>query len=318
MIEVARPAGDMSRPGVPDIVLYQDLLGGSRVSGDRGGGRFDVTGRRGDFCLAAPNFATSAMMEESHQLRALAFPMAQWTSVLDEAADGRFSFENSCIYGRMFDSPTVRSTVRNLWALSEEEGAPSRLLARAAGGEILAELCRLGGAPLPTAKDGVPPGAVGKRARRGCRRPGSFGTACIYGRVFYSSAIRSTFRRLWSLCEEEGAPSRLLARAAGCEILAELCRLGGAPFTPTKGGLAPWAERRCLDLMKARLSEDIGLEDLAAEARLSPFHFARMFKQSLGVPPRVYLTRLRVEKACDLLERTDLSVTEIALGVGYS
>ncbi|MEQ9815508.1 MAG: AraC family transcriptional regulator [Azospirillaceae bacterium] len=236
MFEVARPAGDMSRPGVPDIVLYQDLLGGSRVSGDLGGGHFDVVGRRGDFCLAAPNFATTAMMEESHRLRSLAFPMAQWESVLDEAADGPVSFDSSCIYGRMFDSPSIRSAFRNLWAL----------------------------------------------------------------------------------CEDEGAPSRLLARAAGCEILAELCRLGGAPLPMAKGGLATWAERRCLELMHARLAEDINLDDLAAEARLSPFHFARMFKQSLGVPPRVYLTRLRVEKACELLEQTDLSVTEIALEVGYS
>jgi len=236
LMEVARPAGDMSRPGLPDIVLYQDLLGGSRVRGDLGGGYFDVTGTRGDFCLAAPNFATTAVMDETHRLRSLVFPMAQWESVLDEAADGQFSFDSSCVYGRMFDSPTIRSAFRNLWALSEDEGAPSHLL----------------------------------------------------------------------------------ARAAGCEILAELCRLGGAPFAPVKGGLAPWAERRCIELMHARLSEDISLDELAAEARLSPFHFARMFKQSLGVPPRVYLTRLRVEKACELLEQTDLSITQIALDVGYS
>jgi AraC-like DNA-binding protein len=98
----------------------------------------------------------------------------------------------------------------------------------------------------------------------------------------------------------------------------ELCRSGGAPFVPPKGGLAPWAERRCLELIRARLSEDVSLDELAAEAQLSPFHFARMFKQSVGVPPRVYLTRLRVEKACDLLEHTDLPITEIALEVGYS
>jgi AraC family transcriptional regulator len=236
LMEVARPAGDMSRPGLPDIVLYQDLLGGSRVRGDLGGGRFDVVGKRGGFCLAAPNFDTTAIMEESHRLRSLAFPMAQWERVLDEAADGKFSFDSSYIYGRMFDSP----------------------------------------------------------------------------------AIRSAFRNLWSLSEEEGAPSRLLARAAGCEILAELCRLGGAPLPTAKGGLAPWAERRCVELMRARLSEDITLDELAAGAQLSPFHFARMFKQSLGVPPRVYLTRLRMEKACEFLEQTDLPITEIALEVGYS
>lgn len=236
LLEVARPSGDMSRPGLPDIVLYQDLLGGSRVRGDLGGGRFDVTGTRGDFCLAAPNFATTAVMDESHQLRSLIFPMAQWEGMLDEAAEGRFSFDSSCVYGRMFDSPVIRSAFRNLWVLSEDEGAPSRLL----------------------------------------------------------------------------------ARAAGCEILAELCRLGGAPFAPARGGLAPWAERRCVEMMRARLSEDISLDDLAAEARLSPFHFARMFKQSLGVPPRVYLTRLRMEKACQLLEHTDVPITEIAFEVGYS
>ena len=87
---------------------------------------------------------------------------------------------------------------------------------------------------------------------------------------------------------------------------------------PVKGGLAPWAERRCVELMRVRLSEDISLDELAVEAQLSPFHFARMFKQSLGVPPRVYLTRLRLEKTCHLLETTDLPVTEIAFEVGYS
>jgi AraC family transcriptional regulator len=236
LLDVARPAGDMSRPALPDIVLYQDLLGGSRVSGDLGGGKFDVTGQKGNFCIAAPNFATTAIMEEEHQLRSLAFPMAEWQSLLNEASDGQFSFDTSYAYGRMFDSP----------------------------------------------------------------------------------AIRSAFRNLWTLSEDEGAPSRLLARAAGCEIMAELCRLGGAPFTPVKGGLAPWAERRCLELMRERLSEDISLDELAAEAQLSSFHFARMFKQSVGVPPRVYLTRLRIERACEFLQPTDLPITEIALEVGYS
>lgn len=236
LLEIARPAGDMSRPGVPDIVLVEDMIGCRRVRGNLGGGRFDVESPKGTLALAAPNFATEVINEESHRLRTLAFPMAQWSSVLDEAADGHFSLESSTMFGQVFHSASIRSALRNLWAL----------------------------------------------------------------------------------CDDEGAPSRLLARAAGFEIMAELCRIGGTPFAPTKGGLAPWAERRCLDLMRARYSDDISLDDLAREARLSPFHFARMFKQSLGVPPRVYLTRLRIEKACELLEQTDLPVTAIALEVGYS
>jgi AraC family transcriptional regulator len=115
LVEVARPAGDMSRPGVPEIVLYQDLLGGSRVSGDMGGGRFDMTSEKGSVALAAPNFATTAIMESSHQLRCLSFPMAQWQEVLDEAADGRFSLESPQLYRGPFHSPVIQSALRNLW-----------------------------------------------------------------------------------------------------------------------------------------------------------------------------------------------------------
>ncbi|MFN7101340.1 MAG: helix-turn-helix domain-containing protein [Pseudorhizobium sp.] len=236
LLEIQRPAGDMSRPALPDIVLMEDLLGCRRVRGDLGGGRFDMATEKGTIAVAAPNFATTVVNDDSHRLRSLAFPVVQWQGVLDEAAEGRSSFDMSCIYGQVFLSP----------------------------------------------------------------------------------AIRSTLRTLWTLCSEEGVPSRLLARAAGLEIMAELYRLGGAPLATAKGGLAPWAQRRCLELMHAQLSQDISLDELATEARLSPFHFARMFKQSLGVPPRIYLTRLRIEKTCELLEHTDLPVTDIAQEVGYS
>ncbi|MGL4238799.1 helix-turn-helix domain-containing protein [Tabrizicola sp.] len=236
MLEVEQPAGDVSDPAVPDLVLHQDLLGGSRISGDVGGGRFNARSEKGNFLLARPNFANAIMMETSHRVRSVSFPVAQWQDKLDEAVDARFLFDFQDLHRGWFAAP----------------------------------------------------------------------------------AIWSALRQLWALCDEQGIPSRLLAQAAGCEILAELCRLVGAPLAPVKGGLAPWAERRSLELMRVRLSEDISLDELAVEARLSPFHFARMFKQSVGVPPRVHLTRLRVEKACELLERTDLPVTEIALEVGYS
>jgi AraC family transcriptional regulator len=83
-------------------------------------------------------------------------------------------------------------------------------------------------------------------------------------------------------------------------------------------GLAPLAKRRSIEAMRTRMAEDLSLDQLAAEAGLSVFHFARMFKQSVGVPPRVYLTQLRMEKATELLQSTELSVTEIAQEVGYS
>ncbi|MDR7068698.1 AraC family transcriptional regulator [Pseudoxanthomonas japonensis] len=236
LLEMERPGGDMSNPALAELVLYQDAIGGTRIIGNSGGGGFNNVSEKGGLYLSAPSFANTIMIDKRNRTRGLSFPVAQWQSVLDDAVDGQFSMECLRLYRGMFHSPAIRSALRNLWAL----------------------------------------------------------------------------------CEEEGAPSRLLARAAGCEILAELCRLSGAPFVEIKGGLASGSQRRCLELMHARLSEDISLDELAAEAQLSPFHFARMFKQSLGVPPRVYLTQLRMEKACELLELTELSVTAIAHEVGYS
>lgn len=236
LLESAPPAGDMSDPAVPDLALHYDLMGGFGVTADLGSGRFRATSRPGDFLLAAPNFANSITIDCKHQIRTIAFPIAYWTRLLEDTSHRASSLD----FGALHRGP------------------------------------------------------------------------------FTSSTIRSAQCNLWRLCDDEGAPSRLLAQAAGCEILAELCRLAGSPLATARGGLAPWAQRRSLEFMRERLSEDISLEQLSAGVGLSPFHFARMFKQSVGVPPRVHLTRLRMEKACDLLETTDLPVTEIAQEVGYS
>jgi AraC family transcriptional regulator len=237
LVELARPAGDMPRPALPELVLIQDLSGSCSVRGNSGGGYYNERSVKGALYTAAPNFAHTMSLDASHQIRTLSFSKTHWQNVLDEASEGKLSFDNIQIHRGAFQSPVIQSSLRNLWAQSDLE---------------------------------------------------------------------------------QGAPSRLLARAAGCEILAELCRLSKAPFTSAKGGLAPRTIWRCKELMRARLSEDISLDELAAEARLSSFHFARMFKQSVGVTPKVYLTQLRMDRACELLEKTDLPITEIAFEVGYS
>jgi AraC-like DNA-binding protein len=59
------------------------------------------------------------------------------------------------------------------------------------------------------------------------------------------------------------------------------------------------------------------LEELAQEAGLSRAAFARGFNASVGEPPHSYLTRWRMGIAAQLLEETDLRLTEIAPRVGY-
>jgi transcriptional regulator of acetoin/glycerol metabolism len=91
-----------------------------------------------------------------------------------------------------------------------------------------------------------------------------------------------------------------------------------APAPQAHGGLSPAAMRRVREYVDAHLGGSMDLATLAGVAGVSIHHFARGFKQSAGVTPHHYLTQKRVERAQDLLGNTDLSVSEIALAVGFS
>ncbi|NIK76143.1 AraC-like DNA-binding protein [Paenibacillus castaneae] len=60
------------------------------------------------------------------------------------------------------------------------------------------------------------------------------------------------------------------------------------------------------------------LDDVADAASLSKYYFTRVFTQSTGMTPMDYVTKLRIEKAVQLLRQTELTVEDIAHSVGYS
>lgn len=85
-----------------------------------------------------------------------------------------------------------------------------------------------------------------------------------------------------------------------------------------RGGLGGRQQRRLADYIEEHLAEELRLADLAALADLSPYHFARAFRQSFGVPPHRYHIGRRIERAKALLEAGNRSVTEVALAVGFA
>ena len=73
-----------------------------------------------------------------------------------------------------------------------------------------------------------------------------------------------------------------------------------------------------VDHMLTDLGRELNLTELASAARLSPYHFLRVFKQVHRVTPVAYLRRQRLERALVLLDSTDLAVGEVATRVGLS
>ena len=91
-----------------------------------------------------------------------------------------------------------------------------------------------------------------------------------------------------------------------------------APPSLALGGLPPGAMRRVREHVEGHLSESMDLAELAAVAGLSVYHFTRAFKQSAGVTPHHYLVRRRIERAQEMLARSGLPLSEIALATGFS
>ena len=69
--------------------------------------------------------------------------------------------------------------------------------------------------------------------------------------------------------------------------------------------------------LEAHLEEPISLEDLAAVAHFSPYHFHRIFSGMVGESVKEHIRRLRLERAAQRLRRCEGSVLEIALDTGY-
>lgn len=74
---------------------------------------------------------------------------------------------------------------------------------------------------------------------------------------------------------------------------------------------------RALEFIHDNLDVRMTLADIAAAANLSPFHFARKFRDAVGEPPHRYLDHLRVNRASALLTDTNLTLSEIGRRCGF-
>jgi AraC-like DNA-binding protein len=89
---------------------------------------------------------------------------------------------------------------------------------------------------------------------------------------------------------------------------------------------APQSERGARDprvaqaiaQMNEAFDEPLGIDDLAKTARMSRFHFSRLFRDETGQAPYQYLLRVRVGKAAAMLRGGHCSVTEAALACGFT
>jgi AraC-like DNA-binding protein len=78
-----------------------------------------------------------------------------------------------------------------------------------------------------------------------------------------------------------------------------------------------WRIRRVAEAIRTDVSRNVDVSVLAREAGLSRAHFFRLFESSIGVPPRVYLNVMRLERAVDAVVNDNANVAEIGTRLGF-
>jgi AraC family transcriptional regulator len=127
-----------------------------------------------------------------------------------------------------------------------------------------------------------------------------------------ASALRSEFR-------SQSRPSAMFLESLAGVVAIHLARnyCGGRMALRAGTGLAPGKLERVRAFIEQHLAERIRIERLAASVHMSPFHFARLFKQATGQAPHAYLTARRVERAKELLGTGGLPLVHVAANVGF-
>jgi AraC family transcriptional regulator len=134
--------------------------------------------------------------------------------------------------------------------------------------------------------------------------------------------LRATVLALDAELKEGGPGGRLLAESLGNALAVHLLRhfsLHARAGTQTGGALPKVKLRAVVEYIHENLDAELSLGHLAAVAHVSPYHFARLFKNSTGLPPHQYVIARRVERAKELLRGRDrLPLAELAMEVGFS
>ena len=145
-------------------------------------------------------------------------------------------------------------------------------------------------------------------------------------RILEEDARLAHWARLLASEHWNSPEARLLMNAASHAVLDHLVLAAARPAQRSaalrpRGGLSTAARRRVTDWIEAHLAESFTLVDLAAQAALSEFHFARMFRVSMGVTPHSWVAQRRFARACELLSQhapDALSLNQVASACGYA
>lgn len=132
--------------------------------------------------------------------------------------------------------------------------------------------------------------------------------------VGYQDSISTVFNDMLITLHAGFSQQHLLVATACLRYILSRIALTRSQSPSSRAGLAV---ERVINLMRRNISKRYRLDQLASHAKMPRSTFIRIFRQKTGYPPVEYFLRLKVQRACELLETTDLSIGQISRQLGY-
>jgi AraC family transcriptional regulator len=124
---------------------------------------------------------------------------------------------------------------------------------------------------------------------------------------------------LWQELRQQTAADSLYAQTAAQMLTVHLLRhYAKAQIREVTGRLSVHQIERITSYVTAHLAQELSLDTLAEQLGFSPYHFARLFRQTTGETPHQFVTRQRLNRAKQMLRETTLPVAYIALESGFA
>jgi AraC family transcriptional regulator len=152
-------------------------------------------------------------------------------------------------------------------------------------------------------------------------RPFQFVTGPCDATIFWR--YRQLVQRLEAA--REGPIEHFWADETALQLVADVLKLAFARLSSPRDArrtttAADHAEKTeaAKELLAARMSEHVMLDEIANKVAASPFNFARIFRRQTGLPVHRYLTLLRLRASLERLAESDVDLTILALHLGFS
>ena len=143
------------------------------------------------------------------------------------------------------------------------------------------------------------------------------GRKSFFVKVEECPAIAALIRAIFVEMQHRSAHYRECVRGMAYALLFEIARFNDMGEEQSAGKSISLQLGSAIEYVDKNYPNNFKISDLANECHMSETHFRRIFQEKMNMTPVEYVNFVRVRKACELIDKTDISMEDVAEKVGF-